>query len=723
GEEVEGHARAEHGRGLDDATLVVVEIVELTAHELTDAPRQRLLGELLRVLAAGAGEELLEEVRVAAGAGVQRLDHAVRRGVPVHGGEERGHVGGAQPVEVQVRHRPAAFEARYQLPGRLPARQRVGPVGRQEEHGPARRLCQPLEDGDARRIGPVQVVEHDDRGPRPRQRGDGVLHGRDPFVHRPRVVEHGGARVVAEDIVGGIEHERERAAERARVRLPGEHLRAAHAAEQFAHEAGLADARLATDEGHRGRVGAGRQLHEAVELTAATDHHRTQSWPPHQHVVQRTGTAGGISRRRRRGATTAGSGAAGGGRRRTSARHGALPPVRGSGTSAGSRCEHAPLKGSPTSGGLRISRAFGDLGVERPSYGTDGLEVGDLRVEDVGHLDVGHVEAVLVRPAEHVGDALVVLDHDRVALGGLVAAHGHAPHAQVLEVPSQQRAHVVEAQAGGDLVGEAVRDERDRLLEIEVRLLRLRAERDRLASHRDERDADDEEGADDEEEDAQMPMRCASSSRWYVGSPNSSADDFARLKYRWAGCSHVNPMPPWIWMFSAAAWKYASLQYAFASDATDGSSSLSSDAHQPAEYAADLADSTSSSMSAHLCLMAWNEPMGRPNWMRTLAYSTLMSRQRCAPPTCSAARATAARSSVLDRAAWPPPSVPISRAGVLENSRRACLRVMSIVERALRVSPDASPSTAKKLIPAAVRATTTMRLAVCPSMTNILWPS
>ena len=51
-------------------------------------------------------------------------------------------------------------------------------------------------------------------------------------------------------------------------------------------------------------------------------------------------------------------------------------------------------------------------------------------------------------------------------------------------------------------------------------------------------------------------------------------------------------------------------------------------------------------MSAHLCLMAWNDPMGRPNWMRVLAYSTAMSKHRWAPPTCSAARATAARSSV-----------------------------------------------------------------------------
>jgi hypothetical protein len=41
-------------------------------------------------------------------------------------------------------------------------------------------------------------------------------------------------------------------------------------------------------------------------------------------------------------------------------------------------------------------------------------------------------------------------------------------------------------------------------------------------------------------------------------------------------------MPPWIWMFSAAAWKYASEQYDLAREATTGSSSLSSAAAHPA---------------------------------------------------------------------------------------------------------------------------------------------
>ena len=127
-------------------------------------------------------------------------------------------------------------------------------------------------------------------------------------------------------------------------------------------------------------------------------------------------------------------------------------------------------------------------------------------------------------------------------------------------------------------------------------------------------------------------------------------------------------------------------------------------------------------MSAHLCLIAWKLPMGRPNWMRVFAYSTAESEQRWAPPTCSAARATAIRSSVLDRPGSAPPSVPISQAGVPSNSSRACLRVWSIVASGVRVSPSASPLTPKRLSPAPVRAATTTRSATAPSMTKLLWP-
>jgi len=39
-----------------------------------------------------------------------------------------------------------------------------------------------------------------------------------------------------------------------------------------------------------------------------------------------------------------------------------------------------------------------------------------------------------------------------------------------------------------------------------------------------------------------------------VGSPKRISELLARLKKRWASCSQEKPMPPWIWVFSAAVW-------------------------------------------------------------------------------------------------------------------------------------------------------------------------
>ena len=105
-------------------------------------------------------------------------------------------------------------------------------------------------------------------------------------------------------------------------------------------------------------------------------------------------------------------------------------------------------------------------------------------------------------------------------------------------MPAQQRADVVEREPGRDLLRQPIRHELDGLLEVEVRLLRLRAERQRLSPDRHERDDDDEHAREHDQNDghvtnvgairggatidpefegeraAQMPMRWASSSRW-----------------------------------------------------------------------------------------------------------------------------------------------------------------------------------------------------------------
>ena len=133
-------------------------------------------------------------------------------------------------------------------------------------------------------------------------------------------------------------------------------------------------------------------------------------------------------------------------------------------------------------------------------------------------------------------------------------------------------------------------------------------------------------------------------------------------------------------------------------------------------------------MSAHLCLIAWNDPIGRPNCTRTFAYSTDISSTFCAPPTISLDDIAAAWSSVFDSAAQPAPGSPSGVAATLANSSLACLRVWSIVASAVRVRPDAPASTVKKEMPSSPvvpssRAATTIRSAVWPSITNILVPS
>ena len=91
GEHVERHPPAEHRRGLDHVALGRLELVDLAAHDLGQVPRQRLRAELLDRHAARGDEQLLEEERVAAGAGVQALGHPERHGAAVDRDQEVLH--------------------------------------------------------------------------------------------------------------------------------------------------------------------------------------------------------------------------------------------------------------------------------------------------------------------------------------------------------------------------------------------------------------------------------------------------------------------------------------------------------------------------------------------------------------------------------------------------------------------------------------------------------
>src|SRR5207245_945797 len=60
---------------------------------------------------------------------------------------------------------------------------------------------------------------------------------------------------------------------------------------------------------------------------------------------------------------------------------------------------------------------------------------------------------------------------------------------------------------------------------------------------------------------------------------------------------------------------------------------------------APLPSSASTSMLAQWCFTAWYVPIGRPNWMRTLAYPAASSQHSRATPVASAARIVRARST------------------------------------------------------------------------------
>ena len=145
-----------------------------------------------------------------------------------------------------------------------------------------------------------------------------------------------------------------------------------------------------------------------------------------------------------------------------------------------------------------------------------------------------------------------------------------------------------------------------------------------------------------------MPMRCASSSRWYVGSPRKISDDFAALEVQVRG---VFPREPdaTVDLDVLGGRVEVRLRAVRLRERGDHRAARRCPRRRPTTRSTrpTCPDSTSSSMSAHLCLIAWNEPIGRPNCTRSLAYCTDMSSTNCAPPIISLASATAAWSSVL----------------------------------------------------------------------------
>src|SRR5207244_3404123 len=106
--------------------------------------------------------------------------------------------------------------------------------------------------------------------------------------------------------------------------------------------------------------------------------------------------------------------------------------------------------------------------------------------------------------------------------------------------------------------------------------------------------------------------------------------------------------------------------------------------------------STSETISAAMCLSAWNDPIGRPNCWRTFEYSTAISSARAAPPRLSAAMPSAPRSRRRARSGQPAPSRPRSALRSTATSRRwtsPTRRVRSMVSAGRTRTPGALVST------------------------------
>src|SRR6185437_14054437 len=103
-----------------------------------------------------------------------------------------------------------------------------------------------------------------------------------------------------------------------------------------------------------------------------------------------------------------------------------------------------------------------------------------------------------------------------------------------------------------------------------------------------------------------------------------------------------------------------------------------------------------------------------------------MSSAACAPPTCSKAKSTAARSRIRRSSGTPSPKAPSGSPAAPSKTRRACARLASMVATASRLTPAEPRSTMKsesaRSAGRSPRAATMARSAQSPSGTGTLAP-
>ena len=261
------------------------------------------------------GEQLLDEERVAVGVPLQE-PHQRRRGVLrlQAGGNHRRHAGGWERIDPKDGGRSAPLE---------PSNHRRHLLGRSgRDDAPAARvgegIAEVLDDGERLDVGPVQVLEHEDRGSLGVEQGEQARHRlaeqerrvvgrrrRAPGRHEPSelTLEPGEARVVGDGTVAegseerlGQRPERHGAADGhgpARERID------AGGVGRGLHQPRLADPGVAHEHDHAAApLGPARDpIEQAGELVGPSDERGAQhAAQPSGHRVLDPGRTGGIVR-------------------------------------------------------------------------------------------------------------------------------------------------------------------------------------------------------------------------------------------------------------------------------------------------------------------------------------------------------------------------------------------------------------------------------------------
>src|SRR5262245_1734093 len=126
--------------------------------------------------------------------------------------------------------------------------------------------------------------------------------------------------------------------------------------------------------------------------------------------------------------------------------------------------------------------------------------------------------------------------------------------------------------------------------------------------------------------------------------PSSGSPTLARFTNSWRSFSQVNPSPPNSCTPWRATSRWQSPAAALAREAASVRRSSSSASVSAAKWTSARARSMATYMSTAMCLTAWNDPIGTPNWCRSFTWPSTMSSTRCDAPTIMAERPVTASS-------------------------------------------------------------------------------